>query len=79
VRRPCSRGRGDPATLAQRLKDDLLSGAERTVAGKAHSAHPFAGLLGLLNRQLADHDDALESALAKHPGRDHPADAGSTS
>jgi transposase len=61
------RGRVDPAILTQRLKDHLLSGAKGTVAGKAHSAQVFAELLGVLNRQLADYDDALELALAKHP------------
>ena len=66
-RRQSYRGRVDPAILAQRLKDNLLSGAEGTVAGKAHSAQVFAELLGLLNRQLADYDDALDRVLAKHP------------
>ena len=66
-RRQSYRGRVDPAILAQRLKDNLLSGAEGTVAGKAHSAQAFAELLGLLNRQLADYDDALDRVLAKHP------------
>jgi hypothetical protein len=41
-RRQSYRGRVDPAILAQRLKDNLLSGAEGTVAGKAHSAQVFA-------------------------------------
>jgi transposase len=66
-RRQADCGRVDPAILAQRLKDDLLSGAEGTVAGKAHSAQVFAELLGLLNRQLADYDDALDCVLVKHP------------
>jgi transposase len=66
-RRQSYRGRVDPAILAQRLKDNLLSGAEGTVAGKAHSAQVFAELLGLLNRQLADYDDALDCVLVKHP------------
>lgn len=66
-RRQSYRGRVDPAVLTQRLKDNLLSGAEGTVAGKAHSAQLFAELLGLLNRQLADYDQRLELALAKHP------------
>ena len=66
-RRQSYRGRVDPAILVQRLKDHLLSGAEGTVVGKAHSAGVFAELLGLLNRQLADYDDALELALAEHP------------
>jgi transposase len=66
-RRQSYRGRVDPAILTQRLKDHLLSGAEGTVAGKAHSAQVFAELLGLLNRQLADYDGALELALVKHP------------
>jgi transposase len=66
-RRQSYRGRVDPVILTQRLKDNLLSGAEGTVAGKAHSAQVFAELLGLLNRQLADYDKRLELALAKHP------------
>ena len=36
------------------------------MAGNAHSVQVFAELLGLLNRQLADYDDALERALVKH-------------
>lgn len=66
-RRQSYRGRVDPAILAQRLKDNLLSGAEGTVAGKSHSAQVFAELLGLLNRQLAGYDTALERVLAQHP------------
>lgn len=66
-RRQSYRGRVDPAVLTQRLKDNLLSGAEGTVAGKAHSALVFSELLGLLNRQLDDYDDALQITLAKHP------------
>jgi hypothetical protein len=57
-RRQSYRGRVDPAILAQRLKDNLLSGAAGTVAGKSHSVQVFAELLGLLNRQLADYDHA---------------------
>jgi transposase len=66
-RRQSYRGRVDPAILTQRLKDNLLSGSEGTVAGKEHSARVFAELLGLLNRQLADYDKRLKLALAKHP------------
>lgn len=66
-RRQSYRGRVDPAVLTQRLKDHLLTGAEGTVAGKSHSALVFAELLGLLNGQLDDYDNALEAALAKHP------------
>ena len=66
-RRQSYRGRVDPAILAQRLRDNLLSGAAGTVAGKSHSALAFAELLGLLNSQLADYDTALKAALAKHP------------
>jgi transposase len=66
-RRQSYRGRVDPAVLTQRLKDNLLSAAEGTVAGKAHSAQVFAELLDLLNRQLADYDKRLELALAQHP------------
>jgi transposase len=66
-RRQSYRGRVDPAILTQRLKDNLLSGSEGTVAGKEHSAQVFAELLGLLNRQLAEYDKRLELALATHP------------
>jgi transposase len=66
-RRQSYRGRVDPAVLAQRLKNHLLTGAEGTVAGRSHSAQVFAELLGVLNRQLADYDKRLELALAKHP------------
>ncbi|WP_448642866.1 IS110 family transposase [Geodermatophilus sp. URMC 63] len=50
-RRQSYRGRVDPAVLVQRLKDHLLSGAEGTVAGKAHSALVFVELLGVVNAQ----------------------------
>lgn len=66
-RRQFYKGRTDPAILVERLKDNLLSGAVGTVAGKSHSALVFAELLGLLNGQLKDYDDALEIALARHP------------
>lgn len=66
-RRQSYRGRVDPAVLTGRLKDNLLTGAQGTIAGKSHSALVFAELLGLLNQQLADYDDALELALDKHP------------
>jgi hypothetical protein len=66
-RRQSYRGRADPAILTQRLKDHLLSGAEGTVAGKAHSGQAFAELLGLLNRQLADYDDALDPRPRQAP------------
>jgi transposase len=66
-RRQSYKGRTDPAVLVERLKDNLLSGAAGTIAGKSHSALVFAELLGLLNGQLDDYDDALELALAKHP------------
>jgi transposase len=66
-RRQSYKGRTDPAILVERLKNNLLTGAEGTVAGKSHSALVFGELLGLLNSQLADYDDALELALARHP------------
>jgi hypothetical protein len=34
---------------------------------KSHSAPFFAELLALLNRQLADYDDAIASAIQRHP------------
>jgi transposase len=66
-RRQSYKGRTDPTVLVERLKNNLLTGAEGTVAGKSHSALVFAELLGLLNGQLDDYDDALELALARHP------------
>src|SRR4029450_8094364 len=60
-------GRVKPQVLVQRLRANLLSGASGTVAGKAHSALVFAELLGLLNQQLADYDDAIALAVARHP------------
>ncbi len=66
-RRQSYRGRVAPAVLSQRLKDHLLTGAAGTVTGKSHSALVFAELLGLLNGQLDDYDDALELAMTKHP------------
>jgi hypothetical protein len=53
--------------LVQRLRANLLSGASGTVAGKAHSALVFAELLGLLNHQLADDDEAIALAVGRHP------------
>ncbi len=66
-RRRSYKGRTEPSILLERLKNNLLSGSEGTVAGKSHSALVFAELLGLLNAQLGDYDDALELALARHP------------
>jgi Transposase/Transposase IS116/IS110/IS902 family len=60
-------GRVKPEVLVERLRANLLAGAPGTVAGKAHSALVFAELLGLLNQQLADYDDAIAVALERHP------------
>ncbi len=49
------------------MRANLLSGAEGTVAGKSFSARSFARLLGLLNEQLAEFDDAIAAAVAEHP------------
>lgn len=59
-------GRVPAQTLAQRLRDNLLTGAPGTVAGKSFSAQSFAKLLQLLNQQLAEFDDAIASAVAEH-------------
>lgn len=67
LRRQRYTGRVAPDVLVARLRANLLSGAAGTVTGKAHSALVFAELLGLLNRQLADYDDAIELALDRHP------------
>jgi transposase len=60
-------GRVKPEVLVERLRANLLTGAPGTVAGKTHSALVFAELLGLLNRQLADYDDAIALAVERHP------------
>jgi transposase len=60
-------GRVKPTVLVERLRANLLTGAPGTVAGKAHSALVFAELLGLLNQQLADYDEAIALAVGRHP------------
>jgi len=60
-------GRVPAQVLAERLRANLLSGAEGTVAGKSFSAQSFTRLLTLLNEQLAEFDDAIAAAVAKHP------------
>ena len=60
-------GRVPAQVLAQRLRDNLLSGAPGTVAGKSFSAQAFTRVLQLLNEQLAEFDDAITAAVAEHP------------
>lgn len=60
-------GRVPAQVLAQRLRDNLLTGAPGTVAGKSFSARAFATLLQLLNEQLAEFDDAIAAAVGEHP------------
>lgn len=60
-------GRTPAQTLAQRMRENLLSASDGTVAGKAFSATTFARLLALLNEQLSDYDDAIAATLAEHP------------
>lgn len=60
-------GRVPAQVLAERLRTNLLSASEGTVAGKAFSAQTFARLLQLLNEQLSDYDDAIAAAVAEHP------------
>lgn len=60
-------GRVAPEELASRLRENLLSGAPGTVAGKSFSAQTFARLLALLNEQLAEFDEAIATAVAAHP------------
>lgn len=62
-----STGRVKPTVLVERLRANLLSGAPGTVTGKAHPALVFAELLGLLNQQLADYDEAIALAVGRHP------------
>jgi transposase len=60
-------GRVPAQLLAERLRANLLSASPGTVAGKSFSAQTFARLLGVLNEQLADFDDAIASAVGEHP------------
>lgn len=60
-------GRVPAQVLAERMRSNLLSGSPGTVAGKSFSAQSFTRLLRLLNTQLADYDDAIAAAVAKHP------------
>ncbi len=60
-------GRVPAQVLAQRLRDNLLTGAPGTVAGKSFSAQSFTRVLQLLNEQLAEFDDAIAAAVGEHP------------
>jgi transposase len=67
LRRNGYTGRVPAQVLAERMRANLLSGSEGTVAGKAHSAKTFARLLGVMNEALAEFDDAIASVAAEHP------------
>jgi transposase len=60
-------GRVPAQTLAERMRQNLLSGSPGTVAGKSFSALAFTHVLQLLNMQLAEFDDAIAAATAEHP------------
>lgn len=60
-------GRTSGQVLAERMRANLLTGSAGTVAGKSFSAQSYARLLGLLNTQLAEYDDAIASAVSEHP------------
>ena len=60
-------GRTSGQVLAERMRANLLTGSAGTVAGKSFSAQSYARLLGLLNSQLAEYDDAIASAVSEHP------------
>jgi transposase len=60
-------GRVPAQTLAERLREHLLTASPGTVAGKSFSALSFTQLLQALNRQLAEFDDAIAAAVAEHP------------
>ena len=60
-------GRVPAQTLADRMRQNLLSGSPGTVAGKSFSALAFTQVLQLLNTQLAEYDDAIAAATAEHP------------
>jgi len=67
LRRNAYTGRVPAQVLAERMRANLLSGAEGTIAGKSLSAKTFAHLLGVMNDALAEFDDAIASVLAEHP------------
>ena len=58
-------GRVPAQTLADRMRQNLLSGSPGTVAGKSFSALAFTQVLQLLNTQLAEYDDAIAAATAE--------------
>jgi transposase len=60
-------GRVPAQTLADRMRTNLLSASDGTVAGKSFSAQTFTRLLQLLNTQVAEYDDAIAAAVAEHP------------
>ena len=60
-------GRTSGQVLAERMRANLLTGSAGTVAGKSFSAQSYTRLLGLLNSQLAEYDDAIASAVSEHP------------
>lgn len=57
-------GRVPAQTLAERMRQNLLSGSPGRVAGKSFSALAFTQVLQLLNTQLAEFDDAIAAAHA---------------
>jgi transposase len=67
LRRNAYTGRVPAQVLAERMRQNLLSGSAGTVAGKAHSAKTFANMLGVMNEALAEFDDAIASVVAEHP------------
>jgi transposase len=60
-------GRTAPDVLVERLRTNLLSGAEGTVTGKAFSALLFVDQLELLNRQVRVVTERIRQRLADHP------------
>lgn len=60
-------GRTDPTVLVERLRPNLLTASEGTVAGKAFSAQLFADQLRMLNSHLRAYNKRLDELLAIHP------------
>ena len=60
-------GRVPPAVLAERLRTNLLTAAEGSVAGHSYAALALADQLELLNNQLRSYNRRLDELLADHP------------
>lgn len=60
-------GRVPPAVLVERLRSNLLTAAEGSVAGHSYAALALADQLELLNTELRAYNQRLGDLLAQHP------------